>query len=104
VEKNIEGCELMIITKTKDFVRLDIKPKDEIRLLIDIVNNGDFIREDLSFELPYADGKLVLLDNSYQRIYEGEVQRLIKEKSLIFNRMRDKGLEKEMLGRLEELM
>ncbi len=92
----------MRITKTKDFVRLDIEPTDEVKLFMDIIENDDFIMADLTFELPFE--KLVLVDNAFQRIYEGEVQRLISEKSLIFNRMKDKGLEKETLGRLEGLM
>jgi len=92
----------MKITKTKDFIRVDIEPKDGIKTALDITENDDFIMADLSLELPYADGELLLVDNGFQYVYQGQIQRLINQKSLVFNRMRNKKEEKEIIEKIKK--
>ena len=93
----------MKITKTKDFIRLDTESKDGIRTAVDITQNDEFIMADLSLELPYTDGELLLVDNGFQYIYQGSIQRLINQQSLVFNRMRNKKEEKEIIEKIKEL-
>lgn len=57
---------------------------------------------DLSLELPYADGELLLVDNGFQYVYQGQIQRLINQKSLVFNRMRNKKEEKEIIEKIKK--
>lgn len=93
----------MKITKTKDFIRVDIEPKDGIKTALDITENDDFIMADLSLELPYVDEELLLVDNGFQYVYQGPIQRLINQQSLVFNRLRNKKEEKEIIEKIKEL-
>lgn len=73
-----------------------------IKTALDITENDDFIMADLSLELPYADGELLLVDNGFQYVYQGQIQRLINQKSLVFNRMRNKKEEKEIIEKIKK--